>query len=269
MSGRPQFDAAYIQAEFETIGTHLDEPVTAYLIGGGAMSLRGLKDATKDIDIVVSSAAAHDALWTACAAAAYKPVQSLDETYRALGAKTVCDNEDGCRIEIFDRQVVNTLVLSEGMKARSEPFLDVAALTVRLVGSSDIFLFKAVAKRATDIDDMNVLVQTGLDFEAVLAELHAQVDLLGDLQFVTDVGESLGLLADRHGVTLPIEDDVEELSARYYDALEVRLALDEPVPVDAMQEELGISRDDLMGRIDVLERMDEVVVEDGVLHPVR
>ena len=50
---RPTFDREYIENEFRRIGEGLSEPLTVYLIGGGAMSLRDLKGATKDIDLVV------------------------------------------------------------------------------------------------------------------------------------------------------------------------------------------------------------------------
>lgn len=55
MTSRPRFDAEYIRSEFERIGTRIQTDVDAYLIGGGAMSLRNLKDTTKDIDLVVAN----------------------------------------------------------------------------------------------------------------------------------------------------------------------------------------------------------------------
>ena len=36
------------------LGSALDKPLDMYLIGGCAMSFRGIKDRTKDIDIVMS-----------------------------------------------------------------------------------------------------------------------------------------------------------------------------------------------------------------------
>ncbi len=54
MTPRPQFDAAYIQAELQELGATLRIEVTALLIGGGAMAFRGLKNTTKDIDLVVT-----------------------------------------------------------------------------------------------------------------------------------------------------------------------------------------------------------------------
>ena len=59
MSGRPQFDAEYIRSEFEAIGEQLDLSQTVYLIGGGSLALRGLKESTKDIDVLVDSSEAH------------------------------------------------------------------------------------------------------------------------------------------------------------------------------------------------------------------
>jgi len=50
------------------------------------------------------------------------------------------------------------------MQERSEPFLDTDRLTVQLVSNEDIFLFKTIAGRDDDIEDMNMLVQTGLDY---------------------------------------------------------------------------------------------------------
>ena len=47
------FNRRYLQNEFEKLNRLLTEKVTLYLIGGGAMSFFGLKDATKDIDVIV------------------------------------------------------------------------------------------------------------------------------------------------------------------------------------------------------------------------
>jgi len=55
MTPRPQFDAAYIEAELQELGAALNTEVTAFLIGGGSMAFRGLKDTTKDIDLVVTT----------------------------------------------------------------------------------------------------------------------------------------------------------------------------------------------------------------------
>ena len=94
---RPTFGREYIENEFQRIGEGLSEPLTVYLIGGGAMSLRDLKGATKDIDLVVPDGDAYGQLWALLMDLGYAEVQSLDPDYRALGATSCVENDDGCR----------------------------------------------------------------------------------------------------------------------------------------------------------------------------
>nr|WP_235019767.1 hypothetical protein [Natrialba sp. INN-245] len=63
--------------------------------------------------------------------------------------------------------MANKLVLTEGMRNRSEPFLVTDRLTIQLVSNEDTFLFKSVAGRDDDTEDMNMLVQTGFDYDVV------------------------------------------------------------------------------------------------------
>nr|WP_321169472.1 DUF6036 family nucleotidyltransferase [Halohasta salina] len=164
---RPTFGREYIENEFQRIAEELSNPLTVYLIGGGAMSLRDLKGATKDIDLVVADGDTYGHLWAVLMDLGYAEVQSLDADYRALGATSCVENDDGCRLDIFNQQVANKLVLTDGMQECSEPFLDADRLTVRLVSNEDIFLFKPIASRDDDIEDMNMLVQAGLDYGVV------------------------------------------------------------------------------------------------------
>lgn len=71
----------------------------------------------------------------------YTEVQALGPDYQALGATSCVENDDGCRLDIFNQQVANKLILTDEMDERSEPFLRTGSLTVRLVSTEDIFLF--------------------------------------------------------------------------------------------------------------------------------
>ena len=255
MMPRPQFDAAYIQAELQKIGATLRTEVTAYLIGGGAMAFRGLKDTTKDIDLVVTTEAEFDRLLAALDGQGYEEVSELDETYRRLGARLCVENQDGCRIDVFNRQVANKLIFSNGMRQRSEEYLTSSHVSVQLTALEDIFLFKSVAKRPDDIDDMNTLVQTSLDFEAIESEIEAQVELLNGKQFTTHIRESLDELDDQYEVQTPIEDSVDEYYAQYMDELEVMLVLseDDPMSVGTIAEERGLERSHVEEQLQRLE----------------
>ena len=45
----------------------------------------------------------------------YVEIQSLDPDYRALGATSCVENNDGRRIDILNHQFANKLVLTDGM----------------------------------------------------------------------------------------------------------------------------------------------------------
>jgi len=265
---RPTFGREYIENEFQIIGDGLSEPLTVYLIGGGAMSLRDLKGATKDIDLVVPDGDAYGQLWTVLMDLGYAEVQSLDPDYRALGATSCVENDDGCRVDIFNQQVANKLVLTDGMQERSEPFLDTNRLTVRLVSNEDIFLFKLIAGRDDDIEDMNMLVQVGLDYDVVRDELEAQIERLGDDQFVTFASEALIELEERYGVITPIEARVQEFTNRYYQGLEVLQALDEPMTVEELAAELEMDSDEVHDRIAYLSTFNRIRRDGNTVRPV-
>lgn len=255
MTPRPQFDAAYIEAELRELGPVLDAPVTAFLIGGGAMGFRGLKDTTKDIDLVVTTDAEFERLFAALDDRGYEEVSELDEAYQQLGARLCVENDDGCRIDVFNRQVANKLIFSDGMRKRSEEYLTASEFSVRLTALEDIFLFKTVANRPDDIDDVNTLVQTNLNFEAIEREIETQVERLEGKLFTTYIRESLDELYEQYEVQTPLEDAIDEHYARYMEALDVRLVLSEedPKSVEAIAEERGLDRSHVIEQLEQLE----------------
>lgn len=260
---RERFDSRYIRSELERIAEHLEEPLTVFLIGGGAMAFRGLKDATKDIDLVVSSGEELGHLPAVLLELGYETVREVDEEYEELGAKQILENEDGCRIDVFNRQVMDGLILSPGIRERSERYLAVGNLVVQLVSPEDIFLFKAVAGRADDIEDMFSLLQTGLDFDIVREELETQIDLLEQELFVTYVNEALIDMAEQYNVTTPLHETVAEISECVYEELEVLLVLDEPKSLADLQAELEWAASDVQDVVNRLADKDAVTIIDG------
>ena len=165
--------------------------------------------------------------------------------------------------------MANKLVLTDGMRTRSEPFLDTDRLTVQLVSNEDIFLFKMIAGRDDDIEDMNVLVQAGLDYDVIRDELEVQIDRLGDDKFATFANEALIELEERYGVTTPIEARVQDLTDRYYRGLEVLQELGEPMTVDELAVELELDTDEVQDRIAYLETLERVHRDGDTVRPVK
>lgn len=259
---RARFDSSYIRSELERIGQQLDEPCTVFLIGGGAMAFRGLKDTTKDIDLIVASGADLGQFQAVLLECGYEIVREPDDEYDDLGAQRILENEDGCRIDVFNQQVIDKLVLSAGMRQRSEGYLDPGNLVVELVSPEDVFLFKAVAGRVDDVEDMFALLQTGLDFDIIEAELATQIDLLEQELFVTYVNEALAELTERHNVTTPLHDPVTEITDRVYEELEVLHALDDPQSMADLQRELDRTATEIQDIVSRLAEKDAVTLID-------
>jgi len=259
---RARFDSEYIEAELKRIGTQIETSLTVYLIGGGAMAFRDLKNTTKDIDLIVTSGDDLQQLQTVLLANGYEIVKDPGEEYDELGAQRTLENDDGCRIDVFNQQVIDKLVLSSGMRQRSERYLDVGELSVELVSAEDIFLFKAVAGRTDDIEDMFGLIQTALDFDVIEDELAQQIDLLGQELFVSYVNEALGDLEDQHNVTSPLAETVSEITERVYRELEVLQAIDDSIHRSELASTLDLSTGELEEALRSLDAKDVITVDD-------
>lgn len=192
-------------------------------------------------------------------------VKEPGEEYDDLGAQRILENDDGCRIDIFNQQVIDKLVLSEGMRRRSEAYLDAGRLSVALVSSEDIFLFKSVAGRTDDIEDMFSLVQTELDFDVIEDELEQQIDLLGQELFVTHANEALLELEEQHNISTPLAERVSEITERVYRELEVLQTFDESISRSELEAAADLSPEDIEEAIEHLVEKDVVAVEDDVI----
>lgn len=138
------------------------------------MTLTGTKVATKDIDIVFSSRAGARDFMTATQRVGFDYVHEQTDEYDALGASAIMENKRGMRFDIFDRQVCRALELSKGMKSRARLFRSFDNLEVFLMTPEDIFLFKGITERETDLDDMRILAEAGLDWRTIKNECLSQ-----------------------------------------------------------------------------------------------
>ena len=262
---RRRFDSEYIKSELREIGRQLDTDLTVYLIGGGAMSFRDLKETTKDIDLIVTDGDDLQILQAVLLERGYDIVRDPSEEYDELGAQRILENDDGCRIDIFNQQVVDKLVLSEEMRRRSEFALNVGGLSVALVSAEDMFLFKSVAGRTDDIEDLFSLVQTDLDFDIIKEELEQQIELLGQELFVTHMNEALLELKAQHNISTPLADRVSDITERVYRELEVLQAIEESISRSSLEEVVDLPPDAIDEAIEQLTKKDVIDVDDDVI----
>ena len=155
------------------VGSKVEKPVKIYMIGGCALSFKELKDATKDIDIIVISQKDFDVFDRAVKLAGFElKTDSIDEFY--LTALAVYTKGDDSRIDVFLKQVGKMLYFTDSMIRRAEAFRNYGKLNVYLVSSEDIFLFKSMASRPGDIEDCDRLMRRGINFDIIYNEIVEQ-----------------------------------------------------------------------------------------------
>lgn len=170
-----EFDAEYVDKELNGIGARIRKPVSIYLIGGVAMSFRGLKETTKDIDIVFRNGEEYNIFKDALFGAQYHEPVAIRSEYGGLGAMKMYENKDGFHLDLFVGHVLGKLDLSPSMVKRAELYKKYGNLAVYLISKEDIILFKGLASegRTRDLDDMRILYP-GLDWDIIKRELESQ-----------------------------------------------------------------------------------------------
>ena len=160
----------------ETIDEQLKQSVTVYLLGGGAMALERIKPATKDIDLLAPTNDDYRRIRAALLDLKFEPKEHTEPDYDSLGATSVLKYDDG-HIDLFDRQVMSKLSLSEGMQARSEHVFEQEQLSVHRLSWVDITLFKSMTPRDDDRNDVEALLARGIDFDTLATEIDNQLPL--------------------------------------------------------------------------------------------
>jgi hypothetical protein len=174
MSQPRMFGEADLTKALSDSGNKLNRNVSAYLIGGCAMTFMGRKVATKDIDVVFGSADDAKEFTNALGQIGFVAVKTLTEPYATMGTFAIMEDSRGMRFDIYDRQVCRALELSAGMKSRARLYRTLGNLQVRLMAPEDIFLFKGITEREADLDDMRTLAEIGLDWKAIESECLSQ-----------------------------------------------------------------------------------------------
>ena len=127
------FNGDYIKKELHGIEKSLKTRIDIFMIGGGAMSFHGLKDATKDVDIVVRSPEEFEVLRGALEKCSYREVFVKTGGYERMGASGIFENPDGFWWDAFVNAVCGGLALSPAMMERSARFLSLEKMEVNIL----------------------------------------------------------------------------------------------------------------------------------------
>jgi len=241
----------------EELGDHLETPVDVYLLGGGNLILRGLKDSTKDVDIVVADGQAFFAIAESIQGLGYEERSDLEAAYNQLDPSIVLEKDGFPRWDIFVEAVAGQLQLTPAMIERCDRSFEYGNLRVHLLSLSDIFVFKSITEREGDLEDAALIArQADLDWESIFREIKTQEDRTGQF-FSFAVLDTLDVLDERHDIVAPITDRL--VSYCLENALLV--SLDAPKTIEDLREELDFPDHRIYNKLRKLEEEGQITVD--------
>jgi hypothetical protein len=207
------------------LGERLNQPVQVLVIGGAAMLEYGLKDATKDIDLVCRDAEGKARLLEAANDLGFQ-LFGPEKRHARLGLDRVAV-KGGHTLDIFAGRISYDFCLSEAMWQRGRETRIFGKAEMRYSAMEDIFILKLIANCPRDIDDCVALASSRIDYKAIYSEIEAQYAKAGTIEekiWVTYIEEGMGRLDEDFQVQIPIADRVSELADKYRERLYRKLA---------------------------------------------
>jgi len=190
------------------LGEKLGAPTAAYLFGGANLLLRGLKSATKDLDIVVEDSTSFFKLKDALLKLGFRMLteHEMTSTDRRLSPSGILVSPELPRFDIFTRNICNAFSLTEEMKKRSEP-QNFGKLESSLLSLEDVFLLKSITEREGDIEDMAIIVRHGggLNWNVIL-ETYFKEEKRIKRHLCFKILDSIEILQEREKITIPLRN---------------------------------------------------------------
>ena len=205
---------------FNLIGTNLKKKIKCFVIGGSAMLYYKLKDATKDIDIVLLNENDRQYILKLMKNLGYTERNPKILYVNKKNVPILLQREQN-RFDLFTRTIIN-LKFSDSMVDRARLVYEYANLIVSVVSPEDIIILKCATDMAGDrLDATNIIKNTNTNYSILLEESINQMALVGDViplslyQFLLELKEDLK-------VEIP-EDFIKKLETECEAILDKRL----------------------------------------------
>ena len=154
----------------------LDEEIELFAIGGTAMILKNIKEATKDIDFLTT--------------APYKKIKELF-TLAGLNEKDpskLCNiwYLDKIRIDIFHDEFIMGFTLPDDWKKSSHSLRDIGKLKIYILNWYDLIITKIARSESRDIEDILAIIEAEkIDFKKLKERYyqHAEISLIAEFDY--------------------------------------------------------------------------------------
>lgn len=186
------------------LGDGVGQSVSMFVFGGEAMRIRGLKRATKDMDMVLEDPVAFGTMGGALATMGYRRLggREISSADKKLEPSGIFVHENYPRVDIFVKTICGKFKLSKQMKDRSTCERH-GRLNFCLMSNEDIFLLKSVTDREGDIYDMIQLAKArDFQWQVVLEELLSQEEAVRG-RFCLGLLDSLEIIQERANIRAP------------------------------------------------------------------
>lgn len=181
---------------FKLIGSNLKKKTECFVIGGSAMLYYKLKEATKDIDIVLLNENERQYVLKMMRNLGYTERNSKILYINKKNVPILLQREQN-RFDLFNKKIIN-LKFSDGMVDRVNLVYEYNNLTVKVVSREDIIILKCATDRAGDrLDAANIIKNTNINWNILMEESINQMNLIGDViplnlyQFLLELKEDL------------------------------------------------------------------------------
>jgi DNA-binding Lrp family transcriptional regulator len=264
---------------FEDIGNALKSPAEAYLFGGENMRIKGLKDRTKDCDIVIKDDNSYNEVISALKSFGYTQIgpENFSYTDKRISPSAILIHDKRSTMDIFKSQICRKMYLSDRMILRSDK-KQFGNLRLGILQNEDVFLLKGVTDREGEIQDMAKLAQSGsggftstgftysgfvthsdkikgFDWDVVWSELDLQEHDTRNYDFASIFLDSVDLLIKQTGIRPPF---YKKLERKVLDNEINKLLRDGERPLKQIIELLvgeALSEKTITNRIDYLTKM--------------
>lgn len=163
------------------ISKAMKRKIASYAIGGTAMMFYGLKDATKDIDIVFETEKERAIFKQAALKAGFEGMDPIIVYNRKKNKPDMVKAGDA-RIDMFLNDVI-LFSFSEGMRQRAKKAYQFGDnLLLKAADLHDIILLKCATDREKDMDDaISIIKHTKIDWGIIIKEAERQIKLGKDI----------------------------------------------------------------------------------------
>lgn len=184
------------------IGNKLPKEITVYAIGGTAMMYLGLKEATKDIDLVFINQEDRKLFKNIAQSLGYKEMDST-VVYGVKNNQPIMVSLGDSRLDLFFIDVID-FTFSETMQKRAIQIHQFGKnLILKTADRHDIILMKCVTNRAKDEEDIVYIVKNSdIDWNILLEEAKVQVRMGRERAFL-ELGSLIEELTNKHKIKIP------------------------------------------------------------------